>query len=129
MDTFHLVLLLVGVVLLVAAIVLHLWTQRSRAVYAPPPDYRLFGPGVREDDRYWLMGGFVYSNPDDPALFVVNRWGLGITPNLAHPLAVRTAIGLLVTLALIPIVLTLLFPSLFASGNGCHSIFGCHLRP
>jgi uncharacterized membrane protein len=129
MDTFHLVSLVIGVVLLASVIVSHLWTRRSRAAYAHRPDYQLFGPGVREDDRYWLLGGFIYSNPDDPALFVVNRWGIGITPNLAHPLAIRAAIGLLVTLALIPVVLTLLFPSLFGPGNSCHSLSGCPRVP
>ncbi|HEV2239345.1 MAG TPA: DUF5808 domain-containing protein [Ktedonobacterales bacterium] len=129
MNAFHIVLLLIGVVLLAVTLVLQLWTRRSRAAYAPPPAYQLFGRGVREDERYWLAGGFCYSNPDDPALFVLNRWGIGITPNLAHPLAVRVAIGLLVVLALIPFVLTLLFPGLGGSGNGCHALSGCHLTP
>jgi uncharacterized membrane protein len=129
MSTLHIVQLLIGVVLLAAAILLRLWTRRSRAAYAPPRDYQIFGPGVREEDQYWLAGGFFYSNPDDPALFVLNRWGIGITPNLAHPLAVRVVIGLLITLALIPIVLILLFPALGASGNGCHSLSGCQLVP
>jgi uncharacterized membrane protein len=129
MNTLHIVQVLIGLVLLAAAIVVYLRTRRPRAEYAPPPDYQIFGPGIREDDRYWLAGGFFYSNPDDPALFVLNRWGIGITPNLAHPLAARVAIGLLVTLALIPIILILLAPGLGASGNGCHSLTGCHTGP
>ena len=60
----------------------------------------------------------MYSNPDDPALFVINRWGIGITRNLAHRLAVRVTIALLVVLALIPIVLMLLVPGLGTSGPG-----------
>jgi uncharacterized membrane protein len=127
MSALQIVLLLIGVALLVAALFLFLRTQRSRTGYRPPPDFQILGPGVRDDDRYWLVGGFFYSNPDDPALFVINRWGIGFTPNLAHPLSVRVSIALLVTLALIPIVLTLLFPGLGASGNGCHPFSGCHV--
>jgi uncharacterized membrane protein len=126
MSAYQLVLLLILVLLIAAALVLFL-TQRSRTRSGPPAEYQLFGPGVRDDDRYWLLGGFMYSNPDDPALFVINRWGIGITPNLAHPLAVRVAIGLLVALALIPIVLILFFPGLRTSGQGCHPFSGCHL--
>jgi uncharacterized membrane protein len=129
MSALQIVLLLIGVALLAAALVLFLRTQRSEAASGAPPEYQIFGPGVRDEDRYWLLNGFMYSNPDDPALFVINRWGIGITPNLAHPLAVRVAIGLLVALALIPIVLMLFFPGLRASGAGCHPFSGCHSSP
>lgn len=34
-----------------------------------------------DDDQYWLLG-FLYNNPNDPALFVEKRYGLGITINI-----------------------------------------------
>jgi uncharacterized membrane protein len=101
---------LILVLLLAAAFILWLRSRRSTAASHPPVDYHIFGDGVRDVDQYWLFNGFLYNNPDDPALFVVNRWGLGITPNLAHPFSVRIAIGFLVALALIPIILILFFP-------------------
>lgn len=129
MSTSQIILLLIGVLLLAVALVLFLRSRRSRAASSLSPDYQIFGPGVRDDDRYWLAGGFFYSNPDDPALFVINRWGIGFTPNLAHPLAKWLAVGLLVVLALIPIVLAFIFPDLGAAGNGCHPFSGCHFGP
>lgn len=125
MSALQIVLVLIGVLLLVAAVLLYLRSRRYQALSSPPPHYQVFGPGVRDDDRYWLAGGFFYSNPGDPALFVINRWGIGITPNLAHTLASWLAIGILVLIALIPIVLTLLG----APANGCHPFSGCHPGP
>jgi uncharacterized membrane protein len=127
MSAYQLLLLLIFVLLLGVAIFLLPRSRRSAAAADPPESYQVFGTGVRDEDRYWLMGGFLYNNPDDPALFVLNRWGIGITPNLAHPLAVRAAIGFLVAVALIPIVLLLLFPGFFTAGPGCHPFSGCHL--
>lgn len=129
MSAYQLVLLLIGVLLLIAAVFLFLRPQRSRAASGPPANYQLFGPGVRDDERYWLAAGLFYFNPDDPALFVINRWGIGITVNLAHPLGRRIAIGFLLTLALIPILLTFLYPGFSTSGNGCHPFSGCHFGP
>jgi uncharacterized membrane protein len=40
----------------------------------------------RDDDRYWILGQFYY-NPDDPALFLEKRFGIGWTMNFARPLA------------------------------------------
>lgn len=39
---------------------------------------------VRDDDRYWKLGSFYY-NPDDPAVFVEKRFGVGWTCNMARP--------------------------------------------
>jgi uncharacterized membrane protein len=38
----------------------------------------------RDDDRYWKLGSFYY-NPEDPALFVEKRFGIGYTSNFARP--------------------------------------------
>jgi uncharacterized membrane protein len=63
--------------------------------------------GDATPDSAW-KGGLFYYNPDDPALFVEKRSGLGWTVNLGHPQARLILIGLL----LVPLVLSLL-PVLF----------------
>ena len=35
-----------------------------------------------EDDKYWLLGSMFYNNPEDPALFVTKRVGVGYTINI-----------------------------------------------
>lgn len=129
MTTQQILLLIVLGVLIAIALLLFAGPRSSRSASGASADYQLFGPGVRDDERYWLAGGFFYNNPDDPALFVLNRWGVGITLNLAHPMARRVAIAFLLGLALIPVLLTLLVPGLAVSGNGCHPFSGCHLGP
>jgi uncharacterized membrane protein len=52
-------------------------------------------------------GGVIYSDRDDPALFVPRRSGLGYTLNFAHPRAVPALIGLLL-LPISAIVIALL---------------------
>lgn len=54
----------------------------------------------RDDDRHWKFGIFYY-NPDDPALFVEKRFGIGWTNNFARPLSWIIIIGLVVILILI----------------------------
>jgi uncharacterized membrane protein len=44
------------------------------------------GKANRDDDKYWILGQF-YFNPDDPALFLEKRFGIGWTLNFARPLA------------------------------------------
>jgi uncharacterized membrane protein len=63
--------------------------------------------GDATPDSAWI-GGLFYYNPDDPALVVEKRSGLGWTVNLGHPQARLILIGLL----LVPLVLSLL-PVLF----------------
>ncbi|MDR3070647.1 MAG: DUF5808 domain-containing protein [Propionibacteriaceae bacterium] len=50
------------------------------------------------DDRFWKLGQF-YFNPDDPALFVEKRFGVGYTVNLARPTTWVLLGGLLVLIA------------------------------
>lgn len=100
-----------------------------RAVFriSPPPQSRipadrfLSGTMPRDDNRCWFGGGFFYYNPDDPAPLVPNRYFVGWTVNLGHPLA-RLVVILVVGLLLIPVILAIVVPSLPSSG--CHS-FGC----
>jgi uncharacterized membrane protein len=70
------------------------WPVGSAASAAPVGDGTL--------DRYWKAGIF-YVNPDDPAIFVEKRLGIGYTLNFAR---VGAWILLLLTL-LVPIALTL----------------------
>ncbi|MDR2715844.1 MAG: DUF5808 domain-containing protein, partial [Coriobacteriaceae bacterium] len=58
-----------------------------------------------DDDRYWKLGVFYY-NPDDPSLFLLERFGIGWTVNFARP-AVWAIIGafLVVTVAFVAVML------------------------
>ena len=57
----------------------------------------------RDDDRYWKLGQF-YFNPEDPALWVEKRFGVGWTMNFARP----GAWVFLLAIFLIPIFILLL---------------------
>lgn len=57
----------------------------------------------RDDDQHWKLGMF-YFNPDDPALFLEKRFGVGWTVNLARPIIWFIVIGILV-LAFLPALL------------------------
>ncbi|MCU1573116.1 MAG: hypothetical protein JWO93_1198 [Micrococcaceae bacterium] len=57
----------------------------------------------RDDDKNW-HGGLFYINPDDPALMVPRRFGLGWALNFGNP---RAAMLLAGVLALISVVITL----------------------
>jgi len=46
----------------------------------------------RDDDRYWKLGVF-YFNPEDPALFLEKRFGVGWTINWARPAAWALVFG------------------------------------
>jgi len=70
-------------------------------------DQPMTARGDATPDSAW-KGGVFYYNPDDPALFVEKRYGLGWTLNFGHPQAKLILVGLL----LVPLVLSLL-PVLF----------------
>lgn len=40
--------------------------------------------GYEEEDDKWILGGLIYYNPDDPAIFVEKRVGVGTTMNFAN---------------------------------------------
>jgi Predicted membrane protein len=56
--------------------------------------------GNRDEDRHWKLGIFYY-NPDDPALFVEKRFGIGWTFNFGRPSAWIWIIGLIIFIILI----------------------------
>jgi uncharacterized membrane protein len=85
----HLTLLLAGTLVFVLAVFIVMFSvgqgggnlARGRAVSAPAA----LGPviGDRTPDRCWKAGMF-YFNPDDPALLVEKRFGIGYTINFGH---------------------------------------------
>ena len=115
-----LLFLLILVVLLASIIILFWHPQRSRTSTSISTDRERTPFVFRDDERYWYAGYF-YNNPDDPALFVPKRYGLGWTLNFGHPRSTLFLIGMLLVLLLL-----LALPVLLSSGvpTGCHS-FGC----
>jgi uncharacterized membrane protein len=53
----------------------------------------------RDDDRYW-RGGLIYINPEDRALLVPRRFGLGWTLNFGNPRAAMLLVGVLALIGL-----------------------------
>lgn len=51
-----------------------------------------------DDDHYWKWGLFYY-NPNDPAIWIEKRFGIGWTLNFANPLAVGVLVVLLLVIA------------------------------
>ena len=51
-----------------------------------------------DDDQYWKWGMFYY-NPNDPAIWIEKRFGIGWTLNFANPIAVGTFLVLLLVIA------------------------------
>lgn len=62
------------------------------------------GLDYRDDDRYWL-GGQLYVNRADPAIFVAKRYGFGWTLNMGNPVA-WILLGSLLALPVLSIILT-----------------------
>ncbi len=110
--------------LIVLVLALFWHPQRSRTKTSTSADRGRTDAVFRDDDRYW-SAGFFYNNPDDPALFVPKRFGLGWTLNFGHPQAKLVLIGVLVVIlvtSLLP-VLTVLISG--TAPIGCHPS-GCH---
>lgn len=117
-------LLVICGVLIAVALVLILPAPRFRRKANMIDDRPSTSVVFRDDDRYWY-GGIIYNNPDDPALFVEKRYGLGWTLNFGNPQAKLILIGLLVVILVLSILPVLI------SGTapiGCHPS-GCHPLP
>jgi uncharacterized membrane protein len=76
------------------------------AVVLPGAD-GVFGDGTL--DEHWKLGVFYY-NPDDPALLVEKRFGIGYTMNFARPLS------WLITVLILFVPLALAFAAVFRKG-------------
>src|SRR5437588_2693953 len=122
------VLLMCG--LLIAIVLVLFWhPQRSRTKASTRADRQRTDDVFRDDDRYWYAG-FFYNNPDDPALFVPKRFGLGWTMNFGHAQAKLVLIGMLLLVLLPPLVVAILgglFPGSIHP-SGCHPS-GCYPLP
>ena len=112
--------------LIAVVLVLTLPLPRSRRKASTLVDRHPTFAGFRDDDRYWY-GGFLYNNPDDPAMFVPKRFGLGWTLNFGHPRAklfLITMLVLVLVLVLVPPLVVALLGGGSIHSSGCHS-FGC----
>ena len=128
MNVWLFLLLMCGL-LIVLVLVLFWHPQRSRAKTSTSADRGHTDAVFRDDDQYW-SGGVFYNNPDDPAVFVPKRFGLGWTMNFGHPQAKLVLIGMLLLVLLPPLVVAILgvlFPGSIHP-SGCHS-FGCSPLP
>ena len=110
-------LLLMGGLLVVLVLALVWHPQRSRTRASPPADRHPTFAVFHDDDRYWY-GGVFYNNPDDPALFVPKRFGLGWTLNFGHPQAKLFLIGMLLLVLLFGVLLPVLISG--TAPIGCH---------
>lgn len=115
-----LLLVLIGglFIALAVAVFRFLPSPRSRT----PTERLLTDTLSRDDERCWFAGGY---NPDDPAPLVPNRYFVGWTVNLGHPLG-KLIVVIAIALLLLPLVLAIILPGLPSSG--CHS-FGCLPSP
>lgn len=128
MNVSLLALLVICGMLIAIVLVLFWHPQRSQTKTRTSID-RQRADVFRDDDRYWY-GGLFYNNPDDPAVFVPKRFGLGWTMNFGHPQARMVLIGMLVLLLLPPLVMAIiavLFPGSIHP-SGCHPS-GCYPLP
>ena len=108
------------VIVLVLVLPIPRLRRKASTFYDRPPTPDVF----RDDDRYWY-GGFLYNNPEDPAMFVPRRFGLGWSLNFGHPQAKWFLISILVVMLLMVVGVPLLV-ALLGGGHpiGCHT-FGC----
>ncbi len=119
-------LLLMGGLLIAAVLILFWHPQRASTKTSTFADRWRADAVFHDDDQYWYAGVF-YNNPDDPALFVPKRFGLGWTLNFGHPQAKLVLIGtllLLLVLVLVPPLVVVLLGSGSIHSSGCHT-FGC----
>lgn len=61
----------------------------------------------RDEDKYWKLG-IIYYNPDDPAVWVEKRFGIGWTINFARPSGWFMLIGIFALIVLIIILCEML---------------------
>jgi len=93
------IVLLTIIPMLLTVVGVMYWSYRKISVPAPETDV---SPEPQRD-AYWKAGMFYY-NPNDPAIFVAKRVGIGYTINLGNKISWLVITGLL----LIPLVIALL---------------------
>ena len=80
--------------MLAYAIVLAWTTGQAGSRLKVGPDDAAGRNVAPDDDACWKWGLFYY-NPDDPAMFVEKRFGVGYTVNFANPRGVLALVGIL----------------------------------
>jgi uncharacterized membrane protein len=115
-------LLVICGTLIVAALVVFLPLPRFQRNASTPVDRPPTSAVFRDDDRYWY-GGLFYYNPDNPAMFVPKRFGLGWTLNFGHPRA-----KLFMIIILLMVLVLVLIPPLLVSllGTGSLHVSVCY---
>ena len=89
---------LAPVVLLAFVAGIFLWSYRKITAASAPGEVP-----EPQNDSYWKAGVFYY-NPNDPAIFVSKRVGIGYTMNFANKMSWVVVVGILL-IALLPILL------------------------
>lgn len=100
-------LVLIGISL-AGSIFMSLWTgQGGSRIKIKDENNNKENYNDREDDDHWKLGVF-YFNPDDPALFIEKRFGVGWTINFGRPIAVIIFAVIILGAFLIPFILSML---------------------
>jgi len=101
LSNYYLFLITMGVVfiIVITAIYLSLKLGQSGAKIKIDMDIQEEESSFSDDDKYW-KSGFIYYNPEDPAIFIEKRLGVGWTMNFANPIAIIISIGLIVVIVI-----------------------------
>ncbi len=92
-KVFEIINIAFPLLILLSAIILAIRTGQSGSKLKINISETGTGMNNVDDDKYWKLGAFYY-NPNDPAIFVAKRFGVGWTINLGRPAAVVIIIGL-----------------------------------
>jgi uncharacterized membrane protein len=114
MPPFMLIFIVGGNILLFVGIGLFLaWVMRNKDATRKAEKLATAGgspidspQGDRTEDKYWKWGGVFYYNPNDPAIWVEKRIGIGWTTNMARP-AAWLILGAFLVLTLLFVFVTL----------------------
>lgn len=124
MHVSWLALLTICGALILIVLIMALPLPRSQRKVSTPAERVSRSPIFRDDEQYW-RGGTFYNNPDDPAVFVPRRFGLGWTVNFGNRRGRLFLFGMLL-LPLVILILTLLISG--PTPIGCHPS-GCSPLP
>ena len=91
---FSAITILVPIIMLIGALVLAIKAGQSGNRLKFNTGEKEMNINVADDTVYWKFGMFYY-NPDDPAIFVPKRIGVGWTLNFGHPASFILIIALL----------------------------------
>lgn len=90
--------LLTGILIIIAVLASLIPIVIMLVMLRRAPAEPISGGGDRTPDRCWKWGLF-YFNPDDPAVFVERRFGVGYALNMARPLAIMVIVAIIAFVA------------------------------